>query len=214
MTDVLIVSQLATIRAGLAAVLGESGDLRVAGEARSLEADGVPNHLTEIDVVLLDAAGIEIVDEAVSVLAGLGPAGPSLVILGSGGAASRLALAAPTFPWGFLGRDAAPDRIIAAVRAVAVGFVVLDHDVAAEALTSPRTAAPLPLADTLDDLTAREREVLTLVAVGLTNKAIALRLGISDHTVKFHVAAVLAKLGAESRTEAVHLGVRRGLLSL
>ena len=52
------------------------------------------------------------------------------------------------------------------------------------------------------------------MAVGLTNKAIAQRLGISDHTVKFHVAAVLAKLGAESRTEAVHLAVRRGLLTL
>jgi DNA-binding NarL/FixJ family response regulator len=214
MTDVLIVSQLATIRAGLAAVLGESGDLRVVGEARSLEAAGVPDLLTQIDVVLLDAASIDTIEQTVTLLAGPGPVGPSLVILGSGGAASRLALAAPTFPWGFLGRDAAPDRIIAAVRAVAAGFVVLDHDMAAEALASPRTAAPLPLADTLDDLTAREHEVLTLVAVGLTNKAIAQRLGISDHTVKFHVAAVLAKLGAESRTEAVHLAVRRGLLSL
>ena len=55
---------------------------------------------------------------------------------------------------------------------------------------------------------------LTLVAIGLTNKAIAQRLAISDHTVKFHVAAILAKLGAESRTEAVHLAARRGLLTL
>ena len=56
--------------------------------------------------------------------------------------------------------------------------------------------------------------MLTLVAIGLTNKAIAQRLQISDHTVKFHVAAILAKLDAESRTEAVHVAARRGLLTL
>jgi len=56
--------------------------------------------------------------------------------------------------------------------------------------------------------------VLQLVAEGLPNKTIARRLGISEHTVKFHVAALMAKLGAGSRTEAVHLGARRGLVSL
>ena len=141
-------------------------------------------------------------------------AGPALVALGPSAAASRLTQAAPSLPWGLLARDASPERIVAAVRAEAAGLTVLDHEVATATLSLPGAAAPLPLADTLDELTAREREVLTLVAVGLTNKAIAQRLGISDHTVKFHVAAVLAKLGAESRTEAVHRAVRRGLLTL
>lgn len=213
MTDVLIVSQLGTVRAGLAALLRETGDLRVAGEARSLESSGLLQQTPEIDVVLVDAPTVEVVEHAASLLSGLGT---PLVALGPSGAASMIGQAATWRPWayGFLAREAAPDRIVSAVRAVAAGLVVLDQDLASDALTLPRPVAPLPLADSLDDLTGREHEVLTLVAVGLTNKAIAQRLGISDHTVKFHVAAVLAKLGAESRTEAVHLAVRRGMLSL
>jgi DNA-binding NarL/FixJ family response regulator len=211
MTDVLIVSSLATIRAGLAAVLGETGDLRAAGSTHSLEAAGISEQLPEIDVVLLDVADVDAIDDAAELLREIGPA---LVALGPREAARRLTLAAPGFSWGVLPRDSAPEPIVAAVRAVAAGLIVLDHEFAADAFSSPSAAAPLSLSETLDDLTAREHEVLTLVAVGLTNKAIAQRLAISDHTVKFHVAAVLAKLGAESRTEAVHLAVRRGLLSL
>jgi DNA-binding NarL/FixJ family response regulator len=71
-------------------------------------------------------------------------------------------------------------------------------------------AAPAPLSP----LTAREQDVLGLVALGLPNKTIARRLNISEHTVKFHVGAILGKLGAASRTEAVTLAVRSGLLPL
>lgn len=63
-------------------------------------------------------------------------------------------------------------------------------------------------------MTARELEVLRLLALGLANKQIAARLNISDHTVKFHVAAILGKLGASSRTEAVAIGIRTGLVLL
>jgi DNA-binding NarL/FixJ family response regulator len=76
---------------------------------------------------------------------------------------------------------------------------------------------PVPLTsseDSVEELTAREREVLQLVALGLANKTIARDLAISEHTVKFHVAAILAKLGAGSRTEAAHIGARRGLVPL
>jgi DNA-binding NarL/FixJ family response regulator len=66
----------------------------------------------------------------------------------------------------------------------------------------------------VDPLTRREQEVLELLAEGLPNKAIAARLGISDQTVKFHVASISAKLGATNRTEAVRLALRRGLLTL
>jgi DNA-binding NarL/FixJ family response regulator len=80
---------------------------------------------------------------------------------------------------------------------------------AREAPEAPNVAAPSG-----EGLTARELEVLALVAEGLPNKLIAHRLGISDHTVKFHVNAVLAKLGAQSRTEAVVRAARRGMLVL
>ena len=65
-----------------------------------------------------------------------------------------------------------------------------------------------------EDLTPRERDVLALVAEGLPNKAIAAALGISDQTVKFHVAAIIGKLGAANRTDAVRRAVRRGLVAL
>jgi DNA-binding NarL/FixJ family response regulator len=68
--------------------------------------------------------------------------------------------------------------------------------------------------DLVEPLTRREQEVLELLAEGLPNKAIAARLGISDQTVKFHVASISAKLGATNRTEAVRLALRRGLLTL
>jgi len=211
MIDVLVISGLATVRAGLAAVLGRFEDIRVAGESRSLDAGAVADLLPEIQVVLLDAPSSEVIEDAVSSLDGLGP---GLVVLGPSGAAGRLMRTEPPFAWAFLAREAAPERIVAAVRAVAAGLVAFEPELANAALSRAETRAPLPLGDTLDELTPREHEVLTLVAVGLTNKAIAQRLGISDHTVKFHVASVLAKLGAESRTEAVHLAARRGLLTL
>ena len=80
---------------------------------------------------------------------------------------------------------------------------------------SPATAAPRVPRETIEEpLTARELQVLALLAEGLANKAIASRLGISDQTVKFHVAAIIGKLGAANRTEAVRLAVRRGLIAL
>ena len=207
--EVLIVSPLATVRAGLAALLAAADGLRVVGEAVSLEGVAASDLIPEVGVVLLDAPSAEEIDDAIAIVEGVGP---GLVVLGPANAGGRLPLATPTFAWGFLARDAGPERIVAAVRAVAAGLVAFEPELASVPLGSP--AGPLPRADEIDDLTAREREVLTLVAIGLTNKAIAQRLAISDHTVKFHVAAILAKLGAESRTEAVHLAARRGLLTL
>jgi DNA-binding NarL/FixJ family response regulator len=88
-------------------------------------------------------------------------------------------------------------------------LVVFDPSLALE--PSPARDPSLTL---VEDLTPRETEVLQLLADGLTNKAIAQRLGISDHTVKFHVNSVLGKLGAQSRTEAVVRASRLGLLLL
>jgi DNA-binding NarL/FixJ family response regulator len=75
-------------------------------------------------------------------------------------------------------------------------------------------AVDLADAPTVEALTPREIDVLELLAEGLSNKGIALRLGISDQTVKFHVASICGKLGAHSRTRAVRLAVRRGLITL
>jgi len=110
-----------------------------------------------------------------------------------------------------LDRDAGREAIVAAIAAVLAGLVTLHPDVVRAAPRAARTG--------LDDdedraLTPRELEILEMLAEGLSNQAIARRLHISRYTVKFHVASVLDKLGAASRTEAVTLGVRRGLIAL
>jgi DNA-binding NarL/FixJ family response regulator len=108
-----------------------------------------------------------------------------------------------------LERQAAPEAITAAVSAALAGLVTLHPDVFRAA---PRAA--VREGDAQPALTLREREILEMLAEGLSNQAIARRLRISRFTVKFHVASILAKLRAGSRTEAVTLGVRRGLISL
>jgi DNA-binding NarL/FixJ family response regulator len=114
--------------------------------------------------------------------------------------------------WASLARDADGDQLDLAVRAADAGLVLLDLTHASATLSGPsETTAPVPLDE---PLTTRELQVLQLVAQGLPNKGIARRLGISDNTAKFHVASLSSKLGASSRTEAVTLAARRGLLVL
>jgi two-component system nitrate/nitrite response regulator NarL len=111
---------------------------------------------------------------------------------------------------GLLLRDAGAETLQAALQAIGQGLVVLDPSLA----LSPLPVLEPGLDSLVEELTPRETEVLQLLADGLTNKAIAQRLGISDHTVKFHVNAILGKLGAQSRTEAVVRATRLGLLLL
>lgn len=134
------------------------------------------------------------------------------------------------FPAGIravLPRSVTRGELIAAIEAVAVGLFVV-HPADADLLPAfrPREAeagsgaspnfhtAPPMNGELVEPLTRREIEVLQLLASGLVNKEIASRLQISEHTAKFHVASILAKLGAATRTEAVTLGIRRGLVTI
>jgi DNA-binding NarL/FixJ family response regulator len=110
-----------------------------------------------------------------------------------------------------LSRDASAAEILAAVESAASGLAVVDPHELETLLASTATA---PVSAETHTLTARELEVLRMMAEGAANKTIAWKLGISDHTVKFHVASILAKLNAASRTEAVTMGVRQGLILL
>ncbi len=101
-------------------------------------------------------------------------------------------------------------RLAAAIKAVAAGLVVFDEQTAGiEPLSEPE---PANEPGHLEALTLRESQVLRLLGEGLPNKEIAAALEISEHTVKFHLASIFGKLGATSRTEAVMIGIRRGLL--
>jgi len=212
-TDVLVVAVGAEARARLEAVVRGRPGLRLlaapAGEppARQVAA-------TRPDVVVLDlgrqALGPEAgAAETIRAVAAA-PSAPAIVVLADqadGAARADLRRAGAR---GVLPRTAAPGEIAAAIEAVAAGLVVLHPDV-----VGPRAArSPAEPAAPADPVTAREREILAMLAEGLGNKAIAARLGISTHTVKFHVAAILQKLGAKSRAEAVTIGVRRGLLMI
>jgi two-component system, NarL family, response regulator YdfI len=106
-----------------------------------------------------------------------------------------------------LPRDASAAEIMAAIEAAAAGLAVIRPDDLALLVPTPVSAEP-------SNLTPRELEVLRWMADGAANKAIAFALDISEHTVKFHVASVLSKLNAGSRTEAVAIGLRKGLVML
>jgi DNA-binding NarL/FixJ family response regulator len=196
---VLVVSQDPLVRSGLASLLAGQPGIVVEGQ---MSPDELPAEAGEPEVAVWDAgagsSGLEHLDETASralrVLAVLADEGQAAEALGAGAR-------------GVVLRDAGAARLAAAVRAVAEGLMVLD-DAAAESVLRPRPAAPA----TVEHLTPREQEVLQLLAQGLSNKLIAARLGISDHTVKFHVNAILGKLGAQSRTEAIAQAARLGLV--
>jgi NarL family two-component system response regulator YdfI len=116
-------------------------------------------------------------------------------------------------PHAILSRDATASEIVAAIVAVAAGLVAVQPHALVTALASDATR-PAPDAAIVEPLTARERGVLAELARGVPNKTIAARLGISEHTVKFHVASIFAKLEVSSRTEAVTQGMRLGLVML
>jgi two-component system, NarL family, response regulator YdfI len=109
--------------------------------------------------------------------------------------------------------DVLRDQLAATLQAVTTGLLVL-HPAEISAVLPAATRFSQSVSELAETLTRREREVLQMLAAGLANKEIASRLNISDHTAKFHVASILAKLGATTRTEAVTAGIRRGLVLL
>jgi len=115
---------------------------------------------------------------------------------------------------GVLLRDADRRKLGSALLAVGRGNYVLDENLATALLPTRAAASETSTEAPREPLTAREVEVLQLLAQGMANKAIAQKLGISDHTAKFHVNAILAKLGVQSRTEAVVRAARLGLVIL
>jgi DNA-binding NarL/FixJ family response regulator len=134
---------------------------------------------------------------------------PRMILLVDDPRAAWTAVARRAGVRAILARDAVPEQVTAAIDAVMAGLVALDLDV-----TRPAPRAAEGDASEERALTAREREVLEMMAEGLSNRVIGRRLGISTYTVKCHVASILGKLRAGTRTEAVTLGVRSGLLSL
>jgi len=186
--------------------------VKISGSATGLESAEVQLSDTEADVVLLDATG-EKPEDLVDFLleSDLASDLPTVVLADSPLAESSTVLLRSGVR-AVLPRNVASDQLLSVLEAVVSGLVVLVPDQVEKVMAATGTANQTD--EQLEPLTSRERDVLEMLVAGLANKEIALRLAISEHTVKFHVASILGKLGAESRTEAVSLAIRRGLVLL
>ena len=164
-----------------------------------------------VDVLLADAPTQELLDEYRGKYGGI-----ALVVLLDGTNSEDTVRALSVGARAVLDRSASRNEIIAAVKAVSAGLVVVVPQLLARLFNEAPFADDLFKASSAGRarLTRRELEVLAAMADGASNKAIARRLGISFHTAKFHVAAILAKLDADSRTEAVAKAAQLGLVML
>jgi DNA-binding NarL/FixJ family response regulator len=187
--------------------------VKIVGNAAAIDTLGVELSDAQADVLLVDSAG-ESPPATIESLADSDLAAEIPIVLLTESAAPAVpSQALQAGIRAVLPSDISADQLIAALQAAAAGFVVL-HPTEIPAAFAPAAPASTSLAELPELLTRREREVLQMLAAGLANKEIAARLNISDHTAKFHVAAILGKLGAATRTEAVALGIRRGLVLL
>jgi DNA-binding NarL/FixJ family response regulator len=196
---VTIVATLPSVRLGLADMLSSHG--------HSVLSEDEAN---DTAVWVLDAPSAPALDALTTQRYSDSPRA-AVVLSDEPGMANQLARAGLR-GWACLGRDADADQLDLAVRSAEAGLVLLDLPLAATTLAAP--AAVAAIGQMTEPLTARELQVLQLVAQGQPNKGIARRLGISENTAKFHVASLCGKLGASSRTEAVTLAARRGLILL
>ncbi len=212
MIEVLLIAPYASVRAGLRVLLSADTDISIAGEARDASTLTYLLGAKPPGAVLIDATP-DALDE---VLTALSDAEIAIVALSDDPLdAAHLDHRRP-HAWCALTRSSAGEEIAAGIRAAVSGLIALDPS-HARALSlgsslARREAAEIDEGDT--SLTPRESEVLQLMTHGLPNKNIAARLHISLSTAKFHVASILTKLDASSRTEAVTIGARRGLVSL
>ena len=232
MTRVLVVAGSPVVRAGLESILlheGAGSRFTIVGSAA--RSTGLAEQIEELEpeVVLVELPSAE----EPPMLGAERGVPPAFVVLADADVADGVWIhdALEQGALAVLPRESGSAEIVAAVTAAAAGLVTL-HPTFANALLAPsrepatgmaaglstetesEPLVPSRRVDGRGDLTPREIEVLRMLAEGLANKQIAARLGISEHTVKFHIASVYAKLGASSRTEAVRLGVRRGVVVL
>lgn len=208
---VFIVAPTPFARAGLQSLLEEAGagaDVIVVGEAGSL--DEPEPALLEADVVVV-VAGDETLEETARTVVEEGT--QAMLVLSEDDRSVSVLRALAPGGWGVISPDAPLEELSAAIVAVARGLVVLPRALTGRALQG-MAAFGGPVEEPDEPLTAREREVLGLLGRGLSNKMIARDLRISEHTVKFHVSSIYAKLGVASRAEAVSQGARLGLISL
>ena len=212
MIRVFIVAASPLIRAGLQSMLAESR-VDVPGSAADFET--ISGQLVDVepDAVLVEVAA-DTHEELLNALEDSEIAREyAVVVLSEQIRADWLSKMLRAGVRAVLPREASPEQLRAALEAAASGLVVV-HPSEVSTVLPAAAALSSPARDLPEPLTPREREVLQMISAGLGNKEIAAKLSISEHTVKFHVASILGKLGASTRTEAVSIGIRHGLVLL
>jgi len=217
MIRVLIVDDQTIVRAGFAALLSAQPDITVVGEA----ADGLEavhlaaSHRPDVVVMDIRMPGMDGIEATRKLLAKPDHAALRVLVLTTFDVDEYVYEALSAGASGFLLKDATADELVSAVRVVARGDSLLAPQVTGRLIrefTRQRRNRPEPHAG-LTTLTARETEVLVLVAGGLSNSEIAERLVVSEHTVKTHLARVFIKLGLRDRAQAVVLAYESGLVT-
>ncbi|HZQ05049.1 MAG TPA: response regulator transcription factor [Anaerolineae bacterium] len=215
---VLILARIPLIREGLRGLLAEERDLQVSLLAPSVEllddllADEPDVLLLDVDV--LEKEGWDLLDELRRALPTL-----TILVISDNAQDRRMPQAIALGARGYLLRESSAEEMANAIRAAHSGTLVLHPQIAATLLESVRAAALSgggddTAQDLIEPLSERELDVLRLMTRGMSNKQIAGELYITEHTVKFHIRAILGKLGAANRTEAVTLALQKGLVSL
>jgi DNA-binding NarL/FixJ family response regulator len=210
MIRVAIVAPSLAVRAGLRSLLDAGDAIQVIEEAAAVE--DLASLPSETGVLVLAAGRVEGAElaQALSPAQGAGV----LILFEDEPVGTQVLSWLRGRAWGLLPFDSSAEELQAAIRAIHEGLFVGAPVLLEPLLGRLLRADDVPADTQVEALTGREAEVLQLLAQGLANKQIAASLGISEHTVKFHVSAVYAKLGATSRTEAVRMGVRKGLIVL
>jgi DNA-binding NarL/FixJ family response regulator len=207
MIRVFVLAPTPMMQAGLHALL-TAPDIQVVG------LSSTPNDLTELAADVIVIADELQLDEVVGALTN--PSALALIVLSEN--SERVLSLLRTLElrgWGILPQDVSAMQLQAAVAAVAQNLITIPPQLAGGLYEArPARVRALNLEEPDEQLTPREREVLELVSQGLSNKLIARKLQISEHTVKFHMSSIATKLGASSRTDAVRRGLRHGLITL
>jgi DNA-binding NarL/FixJ family response regulator len=204
-----VASSLAA-RVGLETILGDDARFAVVGEGTRVGDTTQLVRRFHPEILVLESVDAAAAVKLLSVLQGMGA--PGLVLLTAQLTRNELRRALQAGVRAVLPRDPAPVELASAIESVGNGLAVITAEDLEVLLP---TASEMPVGDELaigEPLTSRETEVLSMLAEGAGNKEIASRLQISEHTVKFHVSSILAKLGAATRTEAVSRGYREGLI--
>ena len=219
MIRAVVVAPILAVRTGLRTLLSYRGGLERALPDSIIEVVDEAGTLADLDSLPPEADVLVVSSDAFSSkeLARLlhdRPGQIGLLLLAPEGAALQSVLDAPLRSWGLLPLDATAEELVAAVVAIHEGLIVGAPLLLGPAMNRTWDAEGGVSQMSFEPLTEREAEVLQLLAQGLANKQIAVALGISEHTVKFHVSSLYSKLGATNRTEAVRLGIQSGLVLL